>query len=135
MRSSRNVVNCWCAICLRTGRFLVVALTIATLCTAVSAQQPSFTWEQLRDKFLSINPTLRAQQQSIASSRASEITSGLRPNPQFQNDTTSATIGIYQLFETAGKRPARIASAHLTTAISQTDFENVRRTLVFNLRQ
>src|SRR5262249_48306627 len=89
MRGSGKVLVCMCAICLRTGRFLVVALIIASLCTVVNAQQPSFTWEQIRDKFLATNPTLRAQEQSIESSRASEVTAGLRPNPQFQNDTTS----------------------------------------------
>jgi cobalt-zinc-cadmium efflux system outer membrane protein len=99
------------------------------------AQQPSFTWEQIRDKFLSANPNLRAQEQSIQSNRASEVTAGLRPNPQFQNDTTGATLGVYQEFEIAGRRPARLASARLATSISQTDFENVRRTGLFNLRQ
>jgi len=109
-------------------------ITAICLSNAVFAQQ-GFTWEQIRDKFLATNPTLLAQGQSIESSRASEITAGLRPNPQFQNDTTSATLGIYQEFEIAGKRPARIESARLSTAISRTDFENTRRTLIFNLRQ
>jgi hypothetical protein len=90
---------------------VVILMTAASLSTAAHAQQQSFTWEQTRDRFLSTNPTLQAQAQSIESSRASEITAGLRPNPQFQNDTTSATLGIYQEFEIAGKRPARIESA------------------------
>jgi outer membrane protein, heavy metal efflux system len=128
MRWSRKV--------LRFGRVLVLAWLVATfLCTGVRAQQPTFTWEQLRDKLLSTNPTLRAQSQGIESSRANEVTAGLRPNPTFQNDTTSATLGIYQEFEIAGKRSARIASARLATAISRTDFEDTRRTLVLNLRQ
>jgi len=123
------------AICLGCSRFFALALiTAICLSNAVFAQQ-GFTWEQIRDKFLATNPTLLAQGQSIESSRASEITAGLRPNPQFQNDTTSATLGIYQEFEIAGKRPARIESARLSTAISRTDFENTRRTLIFNLRQ
>jgi len=110
----------------------LVALTI----TATAQAQPQgFTWEQIRDKFLAASPTLQAQALSIESSRAAEITAGLRPNPQFQNDTTSATLGIYQEFEVPGKRPARIESARLATSISQTDFANARRTLVFNLRQ
>ncbi len=125
-----------CATCVRASRLLVLTLaTTASLCTAVCAQQPSFTWEQIRDRFLSTNPTLHAQEQSIESSRAGEITAGLRPNPQFQNDTTSATLGIYQEFEIPGKRPARIASPRLATAISRSDFDNARRNLVFSLRQ
>ena len=114
---------------------LTVLLVAIAVTTAAQAQQQSFTWEQIQGRFLATNPTLRAQAQSIESSRASEITAGLRPNPQFQNDTTSATLGIYQEFELGGKRTARLQSAHLATSISKTDFANARRTLVFNLRQ
>ena len=121
---------------IRSGRFLVFALlTTACLSNGAWAQQQSFTWEQIRDKFLATNPSLQAQAQSIESSRSNEITAGLRPNPQFQNDTTSATIGIYQQFEIAGKRSARIESARLATSISRTDSADARRDLVFNLRQ
>jgi len=118
-------------------KLLVLALLVITICLSRTAyaQQQSFTWEQIRDKFLAANPTLRAAAQSIESSRANEITAGIRPNLQFQNDTTSATIGIYQEFEVAGKRSARLASARLATAISRTDYDDARRTLVFNLRQ
>jgi len=114
---------------------LTVLLVAIAVTTAAQAQQQSFTWEQIQGRFLATNPTLRAQAQSIESSRASEITAGLRPNPQFQNDTTSATLGIYQEFELGGKRTARLQSAHLATSISKTDFANARRALVFNLRQ
>jgi len=120
---------------MRSARAVVGIAAIVSFCSAAFGQQQSFTWEQIRDKFLASNPTLRAQAQAIESSRAGEITAGLRPNPQFQNDTTSATLGLYQEFEIGGKRPARIESARLSTAISRTDFENTRRTLVFNLRQ
>jgi outer membrane protein, heavy metal efflux system len=81
------------------------------------------------------NPALQAQAQVIESSRANEITAGLRPNPTFQNDTTSATVGVYQEFEIGGKRRARLDSARLATSISQTDLADARRTLVFNVRQ
>lgn len=81
------------------------------------------------------NPTLRAQGQLIESNRASEITAGLRPNPTFLNDTTSATVGVYQEFEIGGKRRTRLDSARLATSISRTDFADARRTLAFNVRQ
>lgn len=119
----------------RFSRFVVLACVVTGfLSTEVRAEQ-SFTWEQIRDKFLNTNPTLRAQAQDIESSRANEITASLRPNPTFQNDTTSATLGIYQEFEIAGRRRARMESARLVTAISRTDYEDARRTLVLNLRQ
>jgi cobalt-zinc-cadmium efflux system outer membrane protein len=81
------------------------------------------------------NPTLQAQAQTIESNRANEITAGLRPNPTFQNDTTSATVGVYQQFEIGGKRRTRLDSARLATSISWTDFADARRTLVFSVRQ
>jgi outer membrane protein, heavy metal efflux system len=125
-----------CATCVRCAKvFVVILMTSACLSTAAHAQEQTFTWEQIRDRGLSTNPTLQAQAQSIESSRASEITAGLRPNPQFQNDTTSATLGIYQELEIAGKRPARLESTRLATSISNADFVNARRALVFNLRQ
>ena len=121
---------------LRLGRILARTWLVAMLlCAGVQGQQASFTWEQLRDEFLRTNPILRAQSQEIESSRANEITASLRPNPTLQNDTTSATLGLYQEFEIAGKRSARIESMRLATAISKADFEDLRRTLVFTLRQ
>lgn len=124
-------------------RAIVLVLKMAWLgCAAFAglgniahAQQPSYSWEQLRDRFLLTNPDLQAQAQSIQSSRANEITASLRPNPTFQNDTTSATIGFYQEFEVGGKRHARMESAQLATSISKTDSANLRRTLLFSLRQ
>lgn len=101
-----------------------------------SAQQiPTYSWQQIDEMFQRSNPTLRAQEQSIVSNKAAETTAALRPNPTLQNDTTSATIGVYQQFEIGGKRSARIRSARLATQISQTDAEDARRTLTLNLRQ
>ena len=116
-------------------RFSIWVILTAACAGPALAQGKSFTWEQIRDTFLQTNPTLRAQAQSIESNRANEVTAGLRPNPQFQNDTTSATIGIYQEIEIGGKRSARIESARLATSISQTDSADARRTLTLNLRQ
>jgi outer membrane protein, heavy metal efflux system len=81
------------------------------------------------------NPTLRAEAQSIESNHAAEITASLHPNPNFQNDTSSATLGVYQEFEIGGKRRARLESARLATSVSQTDYADARRTLLFNVRQ
>jgi cobalt-zinc-cadmium efflux system outer membrane protein len=135
MRRLQKVLNRHYEISMRAWRLLVSVLVAAGFSSSAWPQQQSFTWEQIRDQFLRTNPTLHAQAQSVESSRAGEITAGLRPNPQFQNDTTSATIGIYQEFEIGGKRSARLQSARLATSISQTDLGDTRRTLVFNLRQ
>jgi cobalt-zinc-cadmium efflux system outer membrane protein len=95
----------------------------------------SLTLEQALALAEQRNPGLQAQAQSIESAKAGEVTAGLLPNPTFQNDTTSATAGIYQEFEVGGKRGARVDSAKLATSISTTDFADARRTLVFNVRQ
>ncbi len=113
--------------------FLIAAL--AACANASGAQQPGYTWDQVHDLFLKSNPTLHAQDQAVVSNRAAEITAGLRPNPTLQNDTTSATLGIYQEFEIGGKRPARMQSARLATQGSQSDAADARRTLTLTLRQ
>jgi outer membrane protein, heavy metal efflux system len=117
------------------ARMAVLFTCVLACAGACYAQQTSYTWQQIQDLFLKFNPALRAQQQSVVSNQAAEVTAGLRPNPTFQNDTTSATIGIYQEFEIGGKRAARLRSARLATQISQTDAADTRRTLILALRQ
>ncbi|MBS1805854.1 MAG: TolC family protein [Acidobacteria bacterium] len=120
----------------RTGAKIIAFSAAGFFSISVSAQQlPSYSWQQIHDLFLRSNPTLRAQEQSIISNKAAEGTAAARPNPTLQNDTTSATIGIYQEFEIGGKRAARIRSARLATQISQADSEDARRTLTLRLRQ
>jgi len=119
-----------------TSRKILVLSAAALFGICASAQQtPSYSWQQLSDLFVRSNPTLHAQEQSIVSSEAAEITAAARPNPTLQNDTTSATIGVYQEFEIGGKRSARITSARLATQILQTDAADARRTLTLALRQ
>jgi cobalt-zinc-cadmium efflux system outer membrane protein len=81
------------------------------------------------------NPILCAEAQNIESSLAGEVTAGLRPNPTLQNDTTSATAGLYQEFEVGGKRRARLDSARLATSISRSDFADARRNLLLRVEQ
>ena len=136
MRRSRKVPKFLSTTRGQPSKIFAWGLLSAILTSPVAhAQRPVLTWQEIQSKFLSSNPSLQAQAQSIESSRASEVTAAVRPNPQFQNDTTSATIGIYQEFEVAGKRSARIQSARLATSIARTEFANARRTLILNLRQ
>src|SRR5277367_5179589 len=63
-------------------------------------QPPSYTWDQIRDKFESTNPTLKAFQLSIDESKATEITAYLRPNPDFSFTADGTQLvpsgGIYR---------------------------------------
>lgn len=115
----------------------LAAFSAACLFAVSSSPQqlPTYTWQQIDDTFVRSNPTLRAQEQSVVSNKAAEVTAALRPNPTLQNDTTSATIGVYQEFEIGGKRAARIRSARLATQMSQSDAADARRTLTLTLRQ
>ena len=67
---------------------------------AVSAQsgwaQKALTWQEVRDKFESANPRLRAGQMGIDESRAQEITAFLRPNPNFTLSTDGTQIAPFK---------------------------------------
>jgi hypothetical protein len=57
-------------------------LFLAGFASCALAQTP-LTWTQVRDRFISANPTLIAGRVGIDESRADEITAYLRPNPDF----------------------------------------------------
>ena len=117
-------------------RRIAISVFVAMLAAPSPAQQQvTYSWPQIEALFLRSNPVLQAQEQSIASDRAAEVTAGLRPNPTLENDTTSSTVGVYQEFEIGGKRRARIHSAKLTTQIAKSDAADTRRMLLLNLRQ
>jgi len=116
---------------------------------AMTAQ--TFTWEQLRDRFEATNPTLKAAQAGIDESRAAEITSFLRPNPDFTLSTDGTQLTPYQgvwrpfagtqfsgalsyLHERQHKRELRRDAARQTTAVTESTYLDQRRNLLFNLR-
>ena len=126
--------------------FLAVGTTIFA-----HAQQQSFTWQQIRDKFETTNPTLLADRLTIDESRAEEITAFLRPNPQLSVTVdgtqitpnqgvwkpfagTFETLGISYLHERAHKRELRLESAQKATLLAQSSHADLERTLLFNLR-
>src|SRR5580704_12449478 len=63
-----------------------LGLLVTTGLTQNAFAQTAFTWQQIKDKFESTNPTLKAAQLNIDESKAAEITAYLRPNP----DVTAA---------------------------------------------
>ena len=124
-----------------------VVLTIHCLTQTLLAQQ-SFTWQQIRDKFESTNPTLRASRIGIEESKAAEITAFLRPNPQQSlvvdqiGNTASGSIfsastaitALSYLHERQGKRELRRESAQIGTGIAESQQADLKRTLLFTLR-
>jgi len=123
-----------------------------TLATALSASaQQTFTWQQIRDKFEAVNPTLLADKLSIDESRAQEITAFLRPNPTFGLLADGTQIapnkgewkpfaGTFEspslsyLQERRHKRRLRLESAKKGTLIAESSHADLERTLLFNLR-
>ena len=117
-------------------------LTMTYFSQELTAQQ-GFTWEQVRDKFESSNPTLRAGEINVAESRAQEITAFLRPNPEVAatldqvGNTVSGSIfsasnmvtSFSYLHERQGKRELRRDSAQKGTAIAESSKEDQRNAL------
>jgi cobalt-zinc-cadmium efflux system outer membrane protein len=117
----------------------------------MATAQTVLTWEQIRDKFIAANPTLKASQLNIDESRAAEITAYLRPNPDIglSTDGTQLTpsYGVYRPFsgtqfgpnisylhERQQKRELRRDQAKESTAIAEASYLDQQRTLLFNLQ-
>jgi outer membrane protein, heavy metal efflux system len=131
------------------GRMLLTAALGVVFSSAVPAQ--SLSWEQVRTRFETANPTLKANQLNIDESRAAEITAFLRPNPDFTLSTdgtqltpyqgvwrpftgTQISPGISYLHERQHKRELRLDSARESTDIAKSTYLDQERGLLFNLR-
>jgi outer membrane protein, heavy metal efflux system len=116
----------------------------------VPAQQ-ALTWDQVRARFEAGNPALKADADSVDEMRAQEVTAYLRPNPQlgFTADGTQIAPdnGVWQPFggtffvpsisylhERDHKRELRLKSAQEGTQITESQHEDLKRTLEFTLR-
>jgi cobalt-zinc-cadmium efflux system outer membrane protein len=132
------------------GRTCVRLLAALFLVPQALAQQ-SYTWQQIKDKFEAVNPTLQAGRIGVDESKANEVTAYLRPNPSLNLslDAISVTshLGIYRpisglttqpgvsyLHEREHKRELRLESARKGTAIAESQQSDLERTLLFNLR-
>jgi len=114
--------------------------------------QNTFTWQEIKEKFESANPALRAAQIGVSESRAQEITAYLRPNPDFtatldQINPFTNNPDRYQPFaqalplisgtylhERQHKRELRRSSAQKASDIAVSNLSHQERNLLFNLR-
>ena len=132
------------------SRLSVVILLMAGFAGTTFSQQV-LTWQQVRDKFESANPSLRAGQIGIDESRATEITAHLRPNPNlgltvdqinpFNGGPPHSAAGslltiaaVSYLHERQSKRELRLESAQKATGIVVSGQADLERTLIFTLR-
>jgi cobalt-zinc-cadmium efflux system outer membrane protein len=127
------------------------AATLFFMVSALLPAQQSLTWEQVKVKFEAANPALRADALGVDEMKAAEITAFLRPNPQFSAATDGTQIarhnGVWQplsgnqvqgtlsyLHERDRKRELRLESSKEGTKIAASEHENLKRSLLFDLR-
>ena len=127
------------------------AILLAGFLPGAVFAQTAFTWEQIREKFEAVNPTLKAAQDNIDESRAEEVTAYLRPNPDFTLSTdgtqltpylgvwrpftgTQVSPGFSYLHERQHKRELRLLSAKQTTNVTISQYADQERSLLFTLR-
>src|SRR5580692_10518 len=138
---------------------LSIALALGT--GSLFAQTPSqaapppaaqlWTWDQVKDRFATNNPTLLAGKLNIDELKAEEITAHLRPNPDFTLSADGTQVapshgvwqpfagtfvspGVSYLFERRNKRNLRYEAAKQGTAIGAAQTSDSERNLIFNLR-
>src|SRR5271155_4442001 len=137
------------------SRWFLSVFVAAPLCFTLAglAQSPraAYTWQEIKDRFEAVNPTLIAARANIDESRTLEITAFLRPNPDFSFSGDGLQItpnqGIYRplsgivftpgisyLHERQHKRELRLESAQKSTDIAVSSYADQRRGLLFNLR-
>jgi cobalt-zinc-cadmium efflux system outer membrane protein len=136
---------------------IVLILGTVSLCAQTAPQvapPPAaqiWTWDQVKDRFETNNPTLLAGFLNIDELKAEEITAHLRPNPDFTFSADGTQIapshgvwqpfagtfispGVSYLFERRNKRGLRYEAAKQGTAIGVAQQSDSERTLIFNLR-
>jgi len=138
-------------------RVVRLAIVLSGMLVGLPAQT-MFDWQQIKEKFEAVNPTLKAAQLNIDESRAAEITAYLRPNPDFSLGFdqinpftkqpppnggadvyrpfayTEPTFEFDYLHERGHKRELRRDTAKESTAIAESTYADQARTLLFTLR-
>jgi len=134
----------------RFSSFGLSTLLTLVLVPGARAQQ-ALTWEQVKAKFETVNPALKADADNVDEMKAEEITAFLRPNPQFTLSVdgtqpaphngvwtpfkgTSEQPNFSYLHEREHKRELRLQSAQEGTRITQSQHEDLERNMVFALR-
>jgi cobalt-zinc-cadmium efflux system outer membrane protein len=132
------------------------AAALFVLASALLAAQQSLTWDQVKARFETSNPALKADALSVDEMKAAETTAYLRPNPgiglssdglQIAPHTTPGlgthwlpltgnqlVPSINYLHEREGKRELRLQSAKEGTQIAGSQHEDLERNLLFDLR-
>lgn len=126
------------------------------LASALCPAQQSLTWEQVKARFESSNPELKADADNVDEMKAAEVTAFLRPNPQVGLSSDGVQIAphttpglgthwlpltgaqlvpsVSYLHEREHKRELRLQSAKEGTQIASAQHDDLERNLIFDLR-
>ncbi len=124
---------------------------LCLVCGALPAfAQTPLTWEQVKARFETANPTLQAGRLNISESRTQEITAYLKPNPSMTTSVDQFApfsgnpyrpfgallpfVAFDYLHERQHKRELRLDSAQKSTAIAESQQLDLERTMLFTLR-
>lgn len=130
---------------------VLAAASLFGLAPAGVRAQQGLTWDEAKARFEAANPALKADADNVDEMRAEEITAYLRPNPQVGLTVDGTQIapnhGVWEplagtfvspsvsyLHERDHKRELRLQSAREGTQITESEHEDLKRTLEFTLR-
>ena len=136
--------------------FAPAAAALLFLVSVPASAQQSLTWEQVKARFETANPALKADALGVDEMKAAEITAFLRPNPQIGLSSDGLQIAphtlpglgthwlpltgtqlvpsINYLHERQHKRELRLESAREGTQIAGSQHQDLERNLLFDLR-
>jgi outer membrane protein, heavy metal efflux system len=135
----------------RSLGFSTAVLLTAALFTGASASAQNvpapLTLQQAIDIARSKNPTLLSGQQHVTATRASEITAGLRLNPNFTVSGSEVSLSasnpsspytyvgnVSRTFELGQKRRWRLDIAHATTDVTQSQYKDTERQTILQVK-
>ena len=141
---------------MKRTRFRSLGFSTAVLFTAVlfagafaSAQNAPapLTLQQAIDIARSKNPTLLSGQQHVTATKASEVTAGLRLNPNFTVSGSEVSLSasnpsspytyvgnVSRTFELGQKRRWRLDIAHATTDVTQSQYKDTERQTILQVK-
>ena len=130
----------------RSSCFSLILLCAAAAACGQTASAP-LTLQQVLDLARAKNPTLLSAQQHVTATKASEITAGLRQNPNFTLSGADISLpannpaspysyvgNVSRLFERGQKRRWRLDIAHATTDVTTSQYNDTERQTILQVK-
>jgi len=127
---------------------LLLAVLLPGLALQAQTAPAPITLQQAVDIARTKNPNLLSGQQHVNATKASEITAGLRQNPNFTVSGSEVSLpannpsnpyqyvgNVNRLFERGEKRRWRLDVAHATTDVTQSQYKDSERQAVLAVKQ